>query len=304
MANIFESLSGLIGRTPLYRLPDTGDATVLLKLEGFNPAGSHKDRAALFMLETARKQGLLGPDSVIIEPTSGNTGIALCALAAAWGLKCIIVMPDTMSPERQQLMAAYGAQVVLSPGSQGMAGAIALAEDLAARTPNSWMPRQFENPANALSHQQTTGPEIWADTDGKVDIFIAGVGTGGAVTGVGRYLKGKNPNIQILAVEPTGSPVLSGGAPGKHGIQGIGAGFVPKLLDTAVIDRVISVSDGNAMAAARNLARTQGLLVGISSGAVLAAARLAAAEPQNRGKTVVALLPDCGERYLSTSLFA
>ncbi len=300
---IHTAFSTLIGHTPVLRLPDTGGATILVKLECCNPGGSHKDRAALFMLETARQQGLLGPDSVIIEPTSGNMGIALSALAAAWGLGCILTMPDTMSQERQRLMAACGAQAVPSPVALGRAGAIALADELAADTPHAWKPQQFQNPANALAHQQTTGPEIWADTQGQVDIFLAGVGTGGTITGVGRYLKKQNPAIQILAVEPAASHVLSGGQPGSHGIQGIGAGFVPALLDTSLLDGVIAVSDNDAITAARHFARKQGIPVGISSGAALYAACQTAAQPENRDKTIVALLPDSGERYLSTGLF-
>ena len=302
MAAVHKDLTTLIGRTPLLQLDTKTHARVLAKLECMNPAGSVKDRAALFMLKDAKKRGLLHDDSVIIEPTSGNTGIGLCAIAAAWGLRCVIVMPDTMSVERQLLMKAYGAEVVLSPGAEGMSGAIALAEKLAKDTPHSFIPGQFQNPANADAHEATTGPEIWEDTDGKVDIFIAGVGTGGTVTGVGRYLKAKAP-VQILAVEPESSPVLSGGAAGKHGIQGIGAGFIPEVLDPAVIDSVICVKDEEAFAAARDFARKYGILVGISSGAALHAALLAAEKPANQGKTIVVLLPDSGARYLSSGLF-
>ncbi len=304
MANIHQDLTTMIGGTPLLQLKNTGNCRVLVKLECLNPAGSVKDRAALSMLTDARERGLISSNSVIIEPTSGNTGIGLCAIAAAWGLRCIIVMPDTMSKERQLLMKAYGAEVILSPGAQGMTGAISLARELAAKTPHSFIPDQFENPANAAAHEATTGPEIWEDTDGNVDIFIAGAGTGGTVTGVGRYLKQKNPQVQVLAVEPDRSPVLSGGTPGSHGIQGIGAGFVPSILDTAILDSVIRVRDEDAFLAAREFARTYGILVGISSGAALHAALDAAGKPESQGKTIVALLPDSGERYLSTGLFA
>ena len=305
---IYTSMEQLIGATPLLALKRTArshglTARVLAKLEFQNPAGSVKDRAALQMLKAAREQGLLNQDTVIIEPTSGNTGIGLCAVAAAWGMRCIIVMPDSMSIERQQLMKAYGAKVVLTPGSQGMTGAIEYAGQLAAQTENSFIPGQFVNPANPQAHYETTGPEIWADTEGKVDIFVAGVGTGGTVSGIGRYLKEQNAAIQIVAAEPDLSPVLSGGRPGKHGIQGIGAGFVPENLDQSVIDEIMTVTDEAAFAAARALARTEGMLVGISSGAALHAAIALAKRPENAGKTIVTLLPDSGERYLSTGLY-
>ena len=305
---IYTSMEQLIGATPLLELKRTArshglTARVLAKLEFQNPAGSVKDRAALQMLKAAREQGLLNQDTVIIEPTSGNTGIGLCAVAAAWGMRCIIVMPDSMSIERQQLMKAYGAKVVLTPGSQGMTGAIEYAGQLAAQTENSFIPGQFVNPANPQAHYETTGPEIWADTEGKVDIFVAGAGTGGTVSGIGRYLKDQNAAIQIVAAEPKLSPVLSGGKPGKHGIQGIGAGFVPENLDPSVIDEVMTVTDDAAFAAARAFARTEGMLVGISSGAALHAAIALAKRPENAGKSIVTLLPDSGERYLSTGLY-
>ncbi|MBP3479403.1 MAG: cysteine synthase A [Oscillospiraceae bacterium] len=305
---IYTSMEQLIGTTPLLELKRTArshglTARVLAKLEFQNPAGSVKDRAALQMLKATREQGLLNQNTVIIEPTSGNTGIGLCAVAAAWGMRCIIVMPDSMSIERQQLMKAYGAEVVLTPGNQGMAGAIEYAEQLAVQTENSFIPGQFVNPANPQAHYETTGPEIWADTEGKVDIFVAGVGTGGTVSGIGRYLKEQNAAIQIVAAEPELSPVLSGGKPGKHGIQGIGAGFVPENLDQSVIDEVMTVTDEAAFAAARAFARTEGMLVGISSGAALHAAITLAKSPENTGKTIVTLLPDSGERYLSTGLY-
>ena len=303
MAAIHHDLTTIIGHTPLLQLDTGTGARVLAKLECMNPAGSVKDRAALFMLQDAKEKGLIHKESVIIEPTSGNTGIGLCAIAAAWGLKCIIVMPDTMSVERQLTMKAYGAQVVLSPGAKGMAGAIALAQQLAQDTPNSFIPDQFCNPANASAHEATTGPEIWQDTDGKVDIFLAGVGTGGTVTGVGRYLKAKSPAIRILGVEPERSPVLSGGAAGSHGIQGIGAGFVPQVLDASILDGIITVRDEDAFSAAKEFAHQYGILVGISSGAALHAALETAKKPENNGKTLVVLLPDSGSRYLSSGLF-
>ena len=304
MAHINNTLSQLIGRTPLLEVSHLNtSAKVLAKLECFNPAGSVKDRAALFMLEDARQRGILTSNSVIIEPTSGNTGIGLCALAASMGLRCIIVMPDTMSVERQLLMKAYGAEVILSPGAQGMSGAIAMAQTLAASTPNAFIPDQFCNPANAAAHFATTGPEIWSDTDGKVDIFVAGIGTGGTVTGTGKYLKSQNPRIQIVGVEPASSPVLSGGQAGKHGIQGIGAGFVPDILDAGILDEILPIEDKDAFAAAKEMAQKAGILVGISSGAALHAAKVLATRPENAGKTIVALLPDSGERYLSTGLF-
>ena len=304
MAHICNALSQLIGRTPLLEVSHLNtSAKVLAKLECFNPAGSVKDRAALFMLEDARQRGILTSSSVIIEPTSGNTGIGLCALAASMGLRCIIVMPDTMSAERQLLMKAYGAEVILSPGAQGMTGAIAMAQTLAASTPNAFIPDQFCNPANAAAHFATTGPEIWSDTDGKVDIFVAGIGTGGTVTGTGKYLKSQNSSIQVVGVEPASSPVLSGGQAGKHGIQGIGAGFVPDILDAGILDEILPIEDKDAFAAAKEMAQKAGILVGISSGAALHAAKVLATRPENAGKTIVALLPDSGERYLSTGLF-
>lgn len=304
MAHICNTLSQLIGRTPLLEVYHLNtSAKVLAKLECFNPAGSVKDRAALFMLEDARQRGILTSNSVIIEPTSGNTGIGLCALAASMGLRCIIVMPDTMSVERQLLMKAYGAEVILSPGAQGMTGAIAMAQTLAASTPNAFIPDQFCNPANAAAHFATTGPEIWSDTDGKVDIFVAGIGTGGTVTGTGKYLKSQNSSIQVVGVEPASSPVLSGGQAGKHGIQGIGAGFVPDILDAGILDEILPIEDKDAFAAAKEMAQKAGILVGISSGAALHAAKMLATRPENAGKTIVALLPDSGERYLSTGLF-
>ncbi len=295
---IYTSMEQLIGHTPLFELAQE-PARILSKLEAWNPAGSVKDRAALSMLQAAP----ITKDTVIIEPTSGNTGIGLCAICAERRLKCIIVMPDTMSIERQRLMKAYGAQIILTPGCLGMAGAIARAKELAAKTQNSFLPSQFENPANPMAHYTTTGPEIWADTRGRVDIFVAGVGTGGTISGIGKYLKEQNPNIQIVAVEPAGSSVLSGGQHGGHGIQGIGAGFVPDNLDLRLIDEVITVTDDAAIAAAKDCARTRGLLIGISSGAALAAARIAAQRPENQGKTIVTLFPDSGERYLSTGLY-
>ena len=301
--NICRSVDELIGRTPLLALKNEG-AQVLAKLEFMNPAGSAKDRVAKAMIDDAEARGILRPDSVIIEPTSGNTGIGLAAVAAARGYRAMIVMPDSMSPERIKLMQAYGAQVVLTPGAQGMSGAIAKAEELAASLPHSFIPDQFSNPANAQAHFDTTGPEIWADTEGKVDIFVAGIGTGGTITGVGRFLKSKNPDVHVVGVEPAGSAVLSGGKAGKHGLQGIGAGFVPKVLDTSVYDQIIPVTEEEAYAAARELGRSAGVLVGISSGAALFAAQKLAALPENAGKTIVVLLPDTGDRYLSTDLFA
>ena len=305
---IRNSLEQLIGCTPLLELTKTAkqhrlSARLLAKLEFMNPAGSVKDRAALQMLRCARQQGLLTEDSVIIEPTSGNTGIGLCAIAAAWGLKCIIVMPDSMSVERQLLMKAYGAQVILTPGDQGMTGAIAKAQALAQELPHSFLPGQFDNPENPRAHYETTGPEIWADTAGKVDIFVAGVGTGGTLTGVGRYLKEQDSTIRIVAAEPAGSPVLSGGKPGKHGIQGIGAGFIPQIMDCSLVDEVITVTEQQAFRAARDFAATEGLLAGISAGCALHAAIALAQRPENAGKTIVTLLPDSGERYLSTGLY-
>ena len=305
---IVTSMEQLIGGTPLIALENTAkslalEANLLAKLEFYNPAGSVKDRVALRMLTAAQEQGKLTADSVIIEPTSGNTGIGLCAVAAAWGLRCIIVMPDTMSIERQLLMKAYGAEVVLTPGKEGMAGAIAKAESLAAEIPHSFIPGQFSNPENPLAHYCTTGPEIWADTNGKIDIFVAGAGTGGTVSGVGRYLKEQNPNIRIVAAEPARSPVLSGGMAGAHGIQGIGAGFVPEILDRTVIDEVMIVTDEAAYDAAKLCARTEGILIGISAGCALHAAVELAKRPENKGKTIVTVFPDSGERYLSTGLY-
>ena len=308
MASVYRSVEQLIGHTPLVELgrvmkKEGLSARLLAKLEMRNPAGSVKDRVAKAMLDDAEEKGLLKPGAVIIEPTSGNTGIGLCAIAALQGYRCIIVMPASMSRERQLLMKAYGAEVVLSPAEKGMAGAIAMAEELARQYPDSFIPGQFVNPANPAAHEATTGPEIWADTDGSIDIFVAGVGTGGTVTGCGRFLKQQNPNIQIIAAEPADSPVLSGGKAGKHGIQGIGAGFVPEILDMSVIDEVVTVKDADAFAAARIIARTEAILTGISSGAALHAAIALAKRPENAEKTIVVLLPDSGERYLSTSLY-
>ena len=309
MSNIFTSLDQLIGKTPLLELRNVEkqqglEARVLAKLEYLNPAGSVKDRIAKAMIDDAEARGLLKEGSVIIEPTSGNTGIGLCSVAAARGYRIIIVMPETMSVERRQLMKAYGAELVLTEGAKGMKGAIAKAEELAGEIPGAFIPGQFVNPANPATHKATTGPEIWADTDGKVDIFVAGVGTGGTITGVGEYLKEKNPAVHIVAVEPAGSPVLSKGTAGAHKIQGIGAGFVPEVLNTAVYDEIIPVENEDAFAAGRLLGKTEGVLVGISSGAALHAALILAKRPENRGKTIVALLPDTGDRYLSTPLFA
>ena len=299
---IYRSAAELIGNTPLLELNAMGlPARVLAKLEFFNPAGSAKDRVALSMILDAEKRGILQPGSVIIEPTSGNTGIGLACVATTRGYRAIIVMPDSMSVERQTLMKAFGAEVVLTPGKLGMQGAIEKAEELAKPIPGSFIPDQFSNPANAAAHYATTGPEIWADTDGNVDIFVAGVGTGGTITGVGEYLKEKNPQVQVIAVEPAKSPLLSGGQAGPHGLQGIGANFVPKVLNREIYDRVIPVTEEQAYAAARKLGKTEGILVGISSGAALHAAMEVAKE--NPGKTIVVLLPDTGDRYLSTALF-
>ena len=308
MGKIFTSIEELIGHTPLLQLnrlvQQQGlSATVLAKLECFNPAGSAKDRAALSMVLDAEKKRLLTPGGTIIEPTSGNTGIGLAAVASNRGYRVIIVMPDSMSMERRLLMGAYGAQLVLTPGAEGMTGAIKKAEALASEIPGSFIPGQFENEANALAHYLTTGPEIWEDTDGKVDIFVAGVGTGGTVTGVGEYLKSRNPNVQIVAAEPASSPLLSEGRAGNHGLQGIGANFVPGILHQEIIDRIIPVNEEDAYAAGRMLARTEGILVGISSGAALQAAMVLAKEPENKGKNIVVLLPDTGERYLSTPMY-
>ena len=309
MSNIYTSADQLIGKTPLLELShiekEEGlEATVLAKLEYFNPAGSVKDRIAKAMIDDAEVKGLLKPGSVIIEPTSGNTGIGLASVAAARGYRIIIVMPETMSVERRQLMKAYGAELVLTEGAKGMKGAIAKAAELAQEIPNAFIPGQFVNPANPAVHRATTGPEIWADTDGKVDIFVAGVGTGGTVTGVGEYLKGQNPAVKVVAVEPAGSPVLSKGTPGAHKIQGIGAGFVPEVLNTGVYDEVITVENEDAFATGKRIGHAEGVLVGISSGAAVWAAVQLAKRPENRGKTIVALLPDTGDRYLSTPLFA
>ena len=308
MANIYPSAQALIGNTPLLSLGGIAkeyglQANLLGKLEGWNPAGSVKDRAALSMILDAEEKGLLQPGSVIIEPTSGNTGIGLAAVGSVRGYETVLVMPDTMSLERRQLLSAYGARVVLTPGAQGMQGAIQKARELAAQTPNSFLAGQFTNPANPLAHYRTTGPEIWRDTDGKVDLFVAGVGTGGTITGTGRYLKEKNPNIQVVAVEPAASPLLSGGQAGPHGLQGIGANFIPENLDRSICDRVMTVTQDQAHAAARCMGKKEGILVGISSGAALHAAITLAQEPENRGKTIVVLLPDGGDRYLSTELF-
>ena len=309
MANIYTSADQLIGKTPLLELTHIEKALglkakVLAKLEYLNPAGSVKDRVAKAMIDDAEEKGLLKPGSVIIEPTSGNTGIGLAAVAAARGYRIIIVMPDTMSVERRQLMKAYGAELVLSEGAKGMKGAIAKADELAASIPGSFIPGQFVNPANPKAHFETTGPEIYADTDGKVDIFVAGVGTGGTITGVGEYLKSKKPEIKVVAVEPATSPVLSKGTAGAHKIQGIGAGFVPKVLDTDVYDEIIPVANEDAFAVGKQIGKAEGVLVGISSGAAAWAAIELAKRPENEGKTIVVLLPDTGDRYLSTPLFA
>lgn len=297
-------LTELIGNTPLLALERFAPGgCVLGKLECFNPLSSTKDRAALYMMNDAEARGVLQASTVIVEPTSGNTGVGLSYIAAQRGYRIILTMPETMSQERRSLLSALGAELVLTEGTKGMKGAIAKAEELLETLPDAWMPDQFGNAANAKAHYETTGPEIWRDTDGKVDIFVAGVGTGGTITGVGRYLKEQNPNIKIVAVEPAESPVLSGGAAGPHKIQGIGAGFVPGALDTAIYDEIMPIPGADAMAAARKLARTEGLLVGISSGAAAAAAALLSRNPANAGKTIVALLPDTGERYLSTGVF-
>ncbi len=306
--NIYTSVDQLIGKTPLMELTNLEktlhlQAKVLAKLEYFNPAGSVKDRVAKQMIDDAEAAGVLTPSSVIIEPTSGNTGIGLAAVAAARGYRCVIVMPDTMSVERRQLMKAYGAELVLSDGKLGMSGAIAKAEEIAKETPNAWIAGQFVNPSNPKAHYLTTGPEIWDDTDGKVDIFVAGVGTGGTITGIGEYLKEKNPAIRIVAVEPTDSAVLSGQKAGPHGLQGIGAGFVPEILNTGIYDEIFPVTTAEAFAAGRLLGKQEGVLAGISSGAALHAAVQVAKRPENAGKTVVVLLPDTGDRYLSTELF-
>ncbi len=305
---IYTAVDQLVGNTPLLELVQMEKehalhARIFAKLEFLNPAGSAKDRIAKGMLDDAEEAGKLKKGSVIIEPTSGNTGIGLASVAAARGYRVIIVMPDTMSKERRTLMTAYGAELVLTDGAKGMAGAIARAEELAAEIPDSFIPGQFENPSNAKAHKETTGPEIYADTDGKVDIFVAGVGTGGTITGVGEYLKSKNKEIKIVAVEPEASPVLSGGTAGAHPLQGIGAGFIPKVLNTSIYDEIIPVSGEDAYKAARNIGRREGILVGISSGAAAHAAIELAKRPENKGKNIVVLLPDTGDRYLSTSLF-
>lgn len=305
----FDRITDLIGGTPLLKLTNyIADkelgATIYAKLEYFNPAGSVKDRIAKAMIDEAEAKGVLKPDSVIIEPTSGNTGIGLAAVAASRGYKIILTMPETMSIERRNLLKAYGAELVLTEGAKGMKGAIAKAQELAAETPNSFIPSQFTNTANPAAHRSTTGPEIWEDTDGKVDIFVAGVGTGGTVSGVGEYLKSQNPNVKVVAVEPAGSPVLSKGTPGPHKIQGIGAGFVPDTLNTEIYDEIITVENEDAFETGRTLARNEGVLVGISSGAAVFAATELAKRPENKGKIIVALLPDTGERYLSTPMFS
>ncbi|MBD5139624.1 MAG: cysteine synthase A [Ruminococcus sp.] len=307
--NIKKKVTDLIGHTPLLELENTEkanglEATVLAKLEYFNPAGSVKDRIAKAMIDDAEEKGLLKQGSVIIEPTSGNTGIGLASVAAARGYRLIIAMPETMSVERRNLMKAYGAELVLTEGAKGMKGAIAKAQELAESIPDSFIPSQFTNPANPAVHEKTTGVEIWEDTDGKVDIFVAGIGTGGTISGVGAYLKSKNPNVKVVAVEPKGSPVLSEGTAGPHKIQGIGAGFVPETLNTKIYDEIITVENEDAFETGRNIARTEGVLVGISSGAAVWAAVQLAKRPENKGKTIVALLPDTGERYLSTPMFA
>ena len=306
---VYRKITDLIGGTPLleltnYEKANELNAKIYAKLEYFNPAGSVKDRIAKAMLDDAEEKGLLKPDAVIIEPTSGNTGIGLASVAASRGYKVILTMPETMSVERRNLLKAYGAALVLTEGAKGMAGAIAKAKELAEQTPNSYIPSQFTNPANPAVHLKTTGPEIWADTDGKVDIFVAGVGTGGTLSGVGAYLKSQNPNVKVVAVEPATSPVLSGGKAGPHKIQGIGAGFVPDTLNTDIYDEILPVQNEDAFATGRALARSEGVLVGISSGAAVFAAAQLAKRPENAGKVIVALLPDTGERYLSTPMFA
>lgn len=309
MGKIYKNAAELVGNTPLLEVgnieKDLGlEAKVLVKLEYFNPAGSAKDRIALSMIEDAEEKGILKPGAVIIEPTSGNTGIGLASLAAIKGYRVILTMPETMSVERRNILKAYGAEIVLTDGTKGMNGAIAKANELAAEYENSFIPGQFENPANPAIHRKTTGPEIWRDTDGQVDIFVAGVGTGGTITGVGEYLKSQNPDVKVVAVEPATSPVLSQGKSGPHKIQGIGAGFVPKVLDTKIYDEIIAIDNDDAFAEGRAFAVSEGVLVGISSGAALKAATILAQRPENKGKNIVALLPDSGDRYLSTALFA
>ena len=309
MANVYKKLTDLIGKTPLLELSNYEEkhglkAKVIGKLEYLNPAGSVKDRIAKAMIEDAEQRGILKPGSVIIEPTSGNTGIGLASVAAARGYRIILTMPETMSVERRNLLKAYGAELVLTEGAKGMKGAIARAKELAEETPNSFIPGQFDNPANPTIHKATTGPEIWEDTDGEVDIFVSGAGTGGTVTGVGEYLKSKNPNIKVVVVEPADSPVLSEGRPGPHKIQGIGPGFVPAVLNTKIYDEIITVKNEDAFTTGREIARAEGLLIGISSGAAVWAATQLAKRPENEGKTIVVILPDTGERYLSTPLFA
>jgi len=301
---IYHSIAELVGCTPLmeasnFAKEQQAEAKILVKIESFNPAGSAKDRVAKSIIEDAFATGKLTRDSVIIEPTSGNTGIGLCAIAASLGIKCIIVMPDTMSIERRNMMKIYGAELVLTEGAKGMSGAIAKAEEIAANTPNSFIAGQFVNPANVKAHRETTGPEIWEDTDGTVDIFVAGVGTGGTLTGTGEYLKSQNPEIRVVAVEPAASPVLSGGAAGAHKIQGIGAGFIPEILNTEIIDEIIKIENEDALAYAKEFVTLEGILIGISGGAALCAAAKLAKKPENKGKTIVALLPDTGERYMS-----
>lgn len=309
MSKIVKNATELVGNTPLLEVSNyaayagTGDAVILAKLEYLNPAGSVKDRIALNMVKRAEEEGILKPGATIIEPTSGNTGIGLASVAAAKGYRAILTLPDTMSVERRNLLKAYGAELVLTEGAKGMKGAIARAEELRDEIPGAVILGQFDNPYNPEAHELTTGPEIWEDTDGKVDIFVAGIGTGGTITGVGRYLKSKNPGIKVVGVEPAGSPVLSGGQPGSHKLQGIGAGFVPKILDTGIYDEIITVGNEEAFAAGRAIARKEGILVGITSGAAIHAATLLAKRPENAGKTIVALLPDSGDRYLSTPLF-
>jgi cysteine synthase A len=305
---VYQKITDLVGGTPIvqlnnYREANHLEATILAKLEYFNPAGSVKDRIAKAIIEDAIRQGKVNKDTIIIEPTSGNTGIGLASVAASLGLRLIITMPETMSVERRNLMKAYGAELVLTDGTQGMKGAIAKADELASQHENTFIPGQFVNQVNPQTHYQTTGPEIWKDTEGNVDIFVAGVGTGGTISGVGKYLKEQNPNVKIVAVEPEGSPVLSGGKPGPHKIQGIGAGFVPQTLDTGIYDEIIPVSNDNAFATGRELGKQEGVLVGISSGAALWAATELAKRPENKGKTIVVLLPDTGDRYLSTPMF-